>query len=176
MRRNGGMGRRETRKGLTSFRSLLLPSLSNPSASSLAPSPFSFESLSSAHPFLSALCLRSLPRLYLRSIHRQASMLPALSLFPSLSLSLFSYPPFIIHRPGKFIYVLRPAVILNSRFTIPRLSPFFPQACACLMSADLLFLRNDFTPVSAFDLENRLSTPSAATKFLYKTIDSGNDD
>lgn len=84
MRRNGGMGWRETRKGLTSFRSLLAlsPALSSSSLSSLFPSRFSlyfsFESLSSAHPFLSTLPLLSLSLYFSLSLSPSASLLLAL--------------------------------------------------------------------------------------------------
>lgn len=86
MRRNGGMGWRETRKGLTSFRSLLAlsPALSSSSLSSLFPSRFSLYhlllriSLVSTHPFLSTLPLLSLSLYFSLSLSSSASLLLAL--------------------------------------------------------------------------------------------------
>lgn len=141
MRRNGGMGWRETRKGLTSFRSLLALSLSFFPLFSLHVSlypTFSFESLSSAHPFplhlasslsFSLFLSVSLSFSFCISSSRPSSASrrswsprwPALHTV-SLSCVLLGSPPFIIHRQGKFIYVLQ--LILNSQFTIPWLSPF----------------------------------------------------
>ena len=136
MRRNGGMGRRETRKGLTSFRSLLPLSLAlSPSLSlSLSLLRLSFAaSLSRPAPlFLFALHLCtelsfSFPPALLAQEDSSTALLRTVSLlFPGSAIYYSS--------AGENLYTSYPvAVILNSRFTIPRLSPFFFDGVACLM-------------------------------------------
>lgn len=128
MRRNGGMGWRETRKELTSFRSLLALSLFSSRFPlshlllriSLVSTPFPL------HLASLSLCSSLLPRLFFSPFFSfEARLEPTLACAVSLSCVLLGSPPFIIHRQGKFIYVLQ--LILNSQFTIPWLSPSFPS-------------------------------------------------
>lgn len=171
MRRNGGMGWRETRKGLTSFRSLLAlsPALSSFSLSSLFPSRFSLYHLllrislvSTPFPLYLASSLSfslflSVSLSFCISSSRPSSASrrswsPRWPVLHTVSLScvLLGSPPFIIHRQGKFIYVLQ--LILNSQFTIPWLSPFssplipFSDEVACLMCTSCA----SSTPISRF--------------------------
>lgn len=171
MRRNGGMGWRETRKGLTSFRSLLAlsPALSSFSLSSLFPSRFPLYHLllrislvSTPFPLYLASSLSfslflSVSLSFCISSSRPSSASrrswsPRWPVLHTVSLScvLLGSPPFIIHRQGKFIYVLQ--LILNSQFTIPWLSPFssplipFSDEVACLMCTRCA----SSTPISRF--------------------------
>ena len=229
MRRNGGMGWRETRKGLTSFRSLLAlsPLCSYPrfflslSLSfchsvllriSLVSTPFPFCVPSASLPWLftsflsiypsrhrlvsparrsSASNTRSTPR---RFLLRTVSTSPPPPPPPRFSL------PFIIHRQEKFIYVL--AVILNSRFTISRISPFFLSfllsfsflsffffvffvflfvGAACLMSGALLLrlasLSLSFSLSSRWTMQDQLFVPpptssSSSSSSSYLVVSS----
>lgn len=190
MRRNGGMGWRETRKGLTSFRSLLAlsPALSSSSLSSLFPSRFSLYHLllrislvSTPFPLYLASSLSfslflSVSLSFCISSSRPSSASrrswsPRWPVLHTVSLScvLLGSPPFIIHRQGKFIYVLQ--LILNSQFTIPWLSPFssplipFSDEVACLMCTRCA----SSTPISRFlfPLLFRLQLSSLSIEFFF---------
>lgn len=112
MRRNGGMGWRETRKGLTSFRSLLAlsPALSSSSLSSLFPSRFP----------LYHLLLRISRQHTLSSLPCLFSLFLSISLCLSLLLHLFFSPFF------SFEAKLEPTLACAT-YCLPLLcSPWFP--------------------------------------------------